>query len=70
MRKVQILSIPGPDEPDEAAQEMGQMIDNDSGEPFGTTPLADEMLGRDPRERFEYYYRGWSNGYVQTEAAA
>lgn len=68
MRKVRILSIPGPDEPDGAVQEMGQMID-DGGQPFGTTPLATDMLSSDPRERFEYYHKGWSNGYVQTKAA-
>ena len=68
MRKVRILSIPGPDQPEAKPQEMGQMID-DGGEPFGTTPLANEMLERDPRERFEYYHKGWSNAYIETKAA-
>ena len=68
MRKVRILTVPGPDAPDDAQpQELGQMIDN-GGDPIGTTPLAEDMLKRDPRERFDYYARGWSNGHIQTQA--
>lgn len=69
MRKVLILTVPGPDEPDDAQpQELGQMVDSGNG-PVGTTGLAEEMLQGDPRERFDYYAKGWSNGYIQTKAA-
>lgn len=70
MRKVRILTVPGPDEPEGTVpEELGQMIDSGSGDPIGTTPLASEMLERDPRGQFERYYGGWSNAYIETKAA-
>jgi len=64
MQKTIIRTVPGPDDSEEP-QILGQMVKPDKGEPFGTTPLAEEMLqGRG----FEYYHAGWSNGYVETKA--
>lgn len=70
MRKVRILTVPGPDAPDDAQpEELGQMVDSGNGDPIGTTPLAVEMLENDPRQQFDKYAKGWSNGYIQTQAA-
>lgn len=68
MRKVRILTVPGPGEPD-TPEELGQMIENDQGEIVGTTELAIDMLGPDPHRQFNRYHKGYSNGYIQTKAA-
>ena len=68
MKKVIVRTVPGPGET--KVKTLGQMIDKEDGSaPVGTTELAEEMLARDPRERFDYYAAGWSNGYVETKAA-
>jgi len=63
------LTVPQ-DESDPAP--IGLMIDpGDGSEPFGEGPGVDRMLvsgGDDRRAKFDYYYAGWSNGYVQTQA--
>ena len=68
MKKVIIRTIPGPGQPDSAAVELGQLVD-DGGTPFGTTPFAEGVLAGNPRERFDYYSKGYSNGYVEYVAA-
>lgn len=69
-REVQVLTVPRDES--EQPRQLGRMIDPGNGaEPFGTDPNTDRMLnGGDSRaEKFDYYYAGWSNGYVQTKAA-
>jgi hypothetical protein len=66
-REALVLSVP---RRQDVPQQLGRLIDpGDGSDPFGTTPLIDRMLdGGDSRaERFDYYYAGWSNGYVQTQ---
>lgn len=68
-REVLVLTVPSDDSD---PQQIGRMVDPDDGkEPFGTGPGADSMLaaGGDRKAKFDYYYAGWSNGYVQTKAA-
>lgn len=43
---------------------LGQLIDDGSGTPYGTTASTDSMLRADPQDRFERYYQGYSNGYT------
>lgn len=64
MRKVIVRTIPGPGQSEDSAVELGQLVD-DGGTPFGTTAAMEQILKPDPRERFEYYHRGYSNGYVE-----
>lgn len=69
-RVVQVLTVPRDGE--EQPHQVGQLVDpGDGKDPFGTDPMTDKMLnGMDTRSaKFDYYYAGWSNGYVQTKAA-
>lgn len=69
-REVKVLTVPR----DEGSQpeQIGRMIDpGDGREPFGTDANSDRMLngGESRQAKFDYYFAGWSNGYVQTKAA-
>jgi hypothetical protein len=69
-RIVDVLTVPRTDS--EKPMPLGRLIDpGDGREPFGDSPVSDRMLngGDGRREKFEYYYAGWSNGYTQTKAA-
>lgn len=69
-REVRVLTVPKRD--GEQAQQIGRMVDpGDGRDPFGTDANSDKMLagGKSRQEKFDYYYAGWSNGYVQTQAA-
>lgn len=69
-REVKVLTVP---RDDSEPMQIGRMIDpGNGGEPFGTDPNTDRMLnsgGQTRVEKFEYYHAGWSNGYIQTQAA-
>lgn len=69
-REVQVLTVPRDE--GEQPRQVGRLIDpGDGKDPFGTDPISDRMLvsGDSRREKFDYYHAGWSNGYVQTQAA-
>lgn len=69
-REVKVLTVPRDD--DSQPMQLGRLIDpGDGRDPFGTDQNADRMLegGESRKQKFDYYYAGWSNGYVQTQAA-
>lgn len=61
IRKAIVRSIP---RGNEAPQTFGQLVDDGQSEPYGTTPMTDQMLRADRRERFDRYYKGYSNGFT------
>lgn len=67
-REIRVLTVPA-----DGGQptQIGRLIDPGGGaDPFGTDGNSDRMLngGGSRAEKFEYYYKGWSNGYIQTQA--
>ena len=65
MRKVLVRRIPPPGSSD-PPKVLGHLVDNGVDEPFGTNQAVDDMLGqKDRRARFDDYFAGYSNGYVE-----